>query len=145
MRRNIHFSENSKINQKGVHGYDPLFKVRYLLGITMKKTRGVWTARKNYTIDGIMINCMGRAVTYVQYIPEKPIKHGIKVFAICCDLYAILLCFKVYVVQEDYSDNTALGICYELAKGSGITVGEFIDGNKDQKKTYVEALTTGMT
>ena len=31
MWRNIYFSKNSKINQKGIHGYDPLLKVSYPL------------------------------------------------------------------------------------------------------------------
>ena len=55
MWRNIHFLENSKINHKGVRGYGPLFKVSYLLQITMKGMRGVWTSRKYVTIDKSMI------------------------------------------------------------------------------------------
>ena len=31
MWRKIHFSDNSNIKQKGVRGYDPLFKVIYTL------------------------------------------------------------------------------------------------------------------
>ena len=34
-------------------------------------------------IDESMIKHMGRAVTFVQYMPLKSIKHGIKVFAVC--------------------------------------------------------------
>ena len=54
-----------------------------------------------------MIRYMGRAITYVQYMPAKPIKHGIKVFALCCAVSAIILAFKVYVGKEDDSDGTA--------------------------------------
>ena len=63
-----------------------------------------------------MIKYMGKAISYIQYVPEKPIKHGIKVFAICCDIYAILLCFKVYIGQKNDSNNTALVIFGELVK-----------------------------
>ena len=61
--------------------------------------RYVWTTRNYVTIDNIIIKYMIRDVTYVQYIPAKPIKHGIKVFAIFCALYAIILGFKFYVGQ----------------------------------------------
>ena len=64
---------------------------------------------------------MGIDVTYSQYMPENPINHGINMFSICCDISAILICFKVYVGQEDDSDNTSLGIFDELVKEAGIT------------------------
>ena len=101
MRRNIHFSVISKINQKGVRGYDPLFKVSCLLKIMIKGMRGVRTSVNHVTIDNIMIKYMVRSVTYVWYMPAKPINNGIKIFSICCALFAILLDLKVYVGQED--------------------------------------------
>ena len=42
-------------------------------------------------------------------------------FSICCALSTILIGFKVYVGQEDDSDNTALGICEGLVKEAGLT------------------------
>ena len=86
----------------------------------MKGMRGVWTAKNHFTVDGSIINYMGRAVIYVQYIPENLIKHVIKESAICCDLSAILLGFKVYVVQEDDPDNAFLGFFDDMVKESGI-------------------------
>ena len=121
MRRNIHFSVISKINQKGVRGYDPLFKVSCLLKIMIKGMRGVRTSVNHVTIDNIMIKYMGRAITYVQYMHVKPIKHGIKVFAICCDISTILIGFKVYFFQEDHSRNIAMGIFDDIVKEAGIT------------------------
>ena len=86
----------------------------------MKGVRGVWNSGKHVTIDDSMIKYMVRAITYVQYMPEKSIKHGIKVFDICCALSTILLGFKVYVGQKGNSDNTALGICDDLVKEAGL-------------------------
>ena len=40
----------------------------------------VWHAGKNLSLDESMIKYCGRAVAFVQYMPAKPIKHGIKVF-----------------------------------------------------------------
>ena len=64
---------------------------------------------------------MGKAIPYVQYMPTKSIKHGIKVFAICCAISTIIIVFKVYVGQYNDSDNIALGICDELVKEAGVT------------------------
>ena len=47
-----------------------------------KDMRGVWTAVSHVTIENSMIKFMGRAVTYVQYMPIKTIKNVITVFAI---------------------------------------------------------------
>ena len=83
--------------------------------------RGECTDRNHVNIDSNMIKYMVRAVTYFKYMPKKPTKDGIKVFSIFCALCAIILGLKVYVGQEDYSDNIALVICDDLVKESGIT------------------------
>ena len=95
MQRKIYFYDNSKIKEKGVRGYDPLFKVIYTLEITMKVMRGVWISRKHVNIYKSMIKYIGRDIKYIQYMPAKLIKHGIQVFAICCAISTILLVFKV--------------------------------------------------
>lgn len=64
---------------------------------------------------------MGRAISYVQDMPAKPIKHGIKVFALCCACSAVILAFKVYCDKEDKSDGTAVGICNDLCVDAGLT------------------------
>ena len=74
-----------------------MFKVSVALEEMMKGIRKVWTARRHVTIDESMICHMGRAIGYIQYMPAKPIKHGLKVFALCCAIAAVILAFKVYV------------------------------------------------
>ena len=87
----------------------------------MKGTRKAWVAGKHVTIDESMIRYMGRAISYVQYMPAKPIKHGIKVFALCCVVSAVILAFKVYVGKEDDSDGFAAAVCDELCVDAGLT------------------------
>ena len=84
--------------------------------------RGVWTSANHVTIDESMINYMGRAISYVHYIPAKLINNGINLFAVCCALSKILLGFKVCICQEDDSYNTSLGISDELVKEAGLTI-----------------------
>jgi hypothetical protein len=122
MRRFIHFWDSSKRKGKGTVGFDPLYKVRYPLDVMMKGMRLAWTAGKHVTIDESMVRYMGRAVTYVQYMPAKPIKHGIKVFCLCCAVSAVLLAFEVYVGKDDESkDNLALAVCDRLVDDAGLT------------------------
>ena len=76
---------------------------------------------KHVTIDESMIAYMGRAVTFVQYMPAKSTKHGIKVYALCCAVSAVLLAYQVNTAKEDERDNLATEICYRLCRSGCIT------------------------
>ena len=67
------------------------------------------------------IRYTGRAVSYVQYMPAKLIKHGIKVVSLCYACSAVILAFKVYVGKDEDSDGTAVGICNNLCVDAGLT------------------------
>jgi hypothetical protein len=86
----------------------------------MSGIQKVWTAGQNVTIDESMIRYMGRAISFVQYMPAKPIKHGIKVFCVCCAFTGVILAWKVYC-GKDNDDSTALDICDQLVKSAGLT------------------------
>jgi hypothetical protein len=47
-----------------------------------------------------MIKYTGWALSFIQYMPAKPIKHGIKVFALCCAHTGYLYHFKIYSGKE---------------------------------------------
>ena len=123
MRRNIHFADNSRRYPATHPCYDPLFKLAYPLKVFMSGINAAWQAGKYVTIDESMIKYMGRAISYVQYMPAKPIKHGIKVFVCCCALSAVILSFKVYVGKEEVGggDGSAKSICIELLEKAGLT------------------------
>ena len=86
MRAHIYFANNHKGVLRGEPGYYPHFKVRWFMNAVMKAIHCVWTGGQNITIDKIMIRYNGWAwaIKWVQYMPVKPVKHGIKVFAECC-------------------------------------------------------------
>ena len=63
---------------------------------------------------------MGRVVSYVQYMPQNPIKHGINLFSLYYGYTAVLLLFVVYVGEEDDSNNSALKVCEKLCIDTGI-------------------------
>ena len=71
MRQYIHLCENSKRKAKGDIGYEALFKVNFALENMMKGMKKSWVAGKHVTIDKSMIRYMGRAISYVQYMPSS--------------------------------------------------------------------------
>ena len=120
MRRYIHFVDNRDRRKDGEPGYDPLFKVRPVLDAVMDGLRRAWVAGEKITIDESMIKYSGRAVSYVQYMPKKPIKHGIKVFAVCCAVSACLLGFEIYTACKTV-DQTAIAVVKRLITTAGLT------------------------
>jgi len=95
MRRHIHFADNYKRPKTTDKNYDQLFKVAYVLKEVGLGIRRVWHAGKDVSLDESMIKYCGRAIAFIQYMPAKPIKHGIKVFCLCCAVTAVMLAFEV--------------------------------------------------
>ena len=57
----------------------------------MGRIRSLWIAGDRVTINESMIRYMGHAIAFIQYMPRKPIKHGIKVFDVCCSYTGVFL------------------------------------------------------
>ena len=87
----------------------------------MTGMRAAWVAGKYVTINKSMIKYKGKFVGSVQYMRDKPIKHGIKVFS-CCYLYtAVLLYFFVYVGRDNTEDGTSVVVYDELITQAHLT------------------------
>ena len=124
LRRHIHFAENDQRKNQGEPGYDPLFKVRYVLDEIGKGLIKLCHAGKNLSLDESIIKYCGRAVTFVQYMLAKPIKHGIKVFCLCCVYSAIMLSFEVYCRKDsNKTDSMTVGICDRLIHAADLVTG----------------------
>jgi hypothetical protein len=68
-----------------------------------------------------MIKYMGRFVSFVQYMPAKPIKHGIKVYALCCSYTGYLYRFEIYTGKGGSEDGLPTGVISRLLHGAGAT------------------------
>ncbi len=90
LRRYIHFADNYQRPKQSDKNYDPLFKVTYVLKEVGAGIRRVWQAGKDISLDESMIKNCGRAIAFIQYMPAKPTKHGIKVFCLCCAVTAVV-------------------------------------------------------
>ena len=59
-------------------------------------------------------------VDFVKYMLWKPIRHGIKVFVICCSLTGVLLWFEIYFVKKTAASAVALAIVKNLIIETGL-------------------------
>jgi hypothetical protein len=48
-------------------------------------------------------------------MPAKPVKHGIKVFCLCCAATAVMIAFEICCRKDNNkTDNTTVDICERL-------------------------------
>ena len=79
IRQYIHYVDNEKLIPKDSPRWHPLQKVQPVIDVVKKILPLGWTLGKKICVDESMIKYMGKFVSFVQYMPAKPIKHGIKV------------------------------------------------------------------
>jgi len=60
--------------------------------------------------DEAMIKCMGRAIAWVQHNPRKPVKHGIKAFAMCCAHTGCLCSSEICTGKKADVDGSAKAV-----------------------------------
>jgi hypothetical protein len=79
----LHLADSSLAVEKGQPGFDPLQKVRPLLSKVQESFERQFLPGENITVDEAMIRFKGRC-GFLQYLPAKPTKWGMKVWS-CCD------------------------------------------------------------
>ena len=53
-------------------------------------------------------------------MPAKPIKHGIKVFALCCAVTGYLYSFEIYTGKDNVTDGSPKGVICRLLLTAGV-------------------------
>ena len=71
-------------------------------------------------VDESMIKYMGKFILFVQYMPAKPIKHGLKVYALCCAFTGYLYGFEIYTGKDNVADGTPRGVISRLLSCAGV-------------------------
>ena len=84
VRRYIHFSDGTNVYSKGHQKWNPLQKVSAFIEHVRGNLKKMWNLGKKVCVDESMIKYKGRAIAWIQYMRDKPIKHGIKVYCLCC-------------------------------------------------------------
>ena len=78
----LHFANNEDRIPRGQNGHDPLFKVKKMLDIVNPLYGEVFCPGRDLSLDESMIRFKGRLYFKV-YSPNKPIRWGIKQYALC--------------------------------------------------------------
>lgn len=117
--RYMHFVDNTKAAKKGEHGWSPTFKVDPVLDHFTTLFKQLWTLGQKFCIDESMIKYNGRAISWVQYMPAKPIKHGIKAYVLCCSVTAFMFSFEIMTGASELIDGSRVGIVSRLMEGGG--------------------------
>lgn len=111
--RYLQFNDSSKEPARGDGDFDRLFKVRPILDYVRNKCGGNFLPTKNISIDEGMIGFRGR-LSFRQYMPAKPTKHGIKVWMAADSSNGYVLNFEVYLGKEPDQRPRIYGLGYDV-------------------------------
>ena len=105
--RCLHLVNSTEQKKKGEIGYDPLFKVRPLIDHLSAVFPVYYHAGRELSVDEMMIGTRCR-VSFLQYIPKKPTKFGIKVWVNSEANTGYVLTFQIYTgaMAKDASNSS---------------------------------------
>lgn len=105
----FHLNDSTKNPARNFPGHDKLHKVRPVLDNAKKKFPRHYKPHKNVAVDEAMIKFKGRC-SFLQYIPSKPCKWGIKAWAIADSESFYLVDFNIYTGKDvNCVNNVPLG------------------------------------
>ena len=113
-------SKDAKNRLKGQPAQkDPLYNVRPLLDVFQSEFPKLWTAGGRLVIDESMVRYGGKRIKFIQYMPNKPIKHGIKIFALCDADTGYLIAFRVFTEKRDSDTSKPTAVVLDLLANLG--------------------------
>ena len=93
--RYLHFVDNEFLPARGEEGFYRLQKVEPVISALKVNFRAAYSPHCQVSVDEAMIPFKGRS-TMKQYLPLKPVKRGLKVWALADSLNGYLCDFNVY-------------------------------------------------
>ena len=91
----LHLNDKEKMLAPGTPNHDKLYKVRPLLEMITERFKSVYTPTHNLSVDESIISYKGR-LSWIQYMPKKPHKWGIKAWALADSSNGYIVNFKIY-------------------------------------------------
>ena len=108
LHRYLHFVDNSTLAPPGSPDYNKLNKVQPIIDRLCKSFQSVYSPGKNVSVDEAMIPFKGRS-SLKQYMPQTPVKRGIKVWALADASNRYIANFQVYTGKQGNSVEKGLG------------------------------------
>ena len=104
LSRFIHFADNSAALSRDDPLYDRLWKIRPVIESVQKQSQDSYTPGEHVSVDESMIGTKGR-LSFLQYMPKKPTKWGIKVWVCSESKTGYIHKFQVYTGKSDVCSN----------------------------------------
>ena len=108
LHRYLHFVDNSTLQPPQSPGYDKLGKVRPIINVISDCLAKICLPGKKISIDEAMIAFKGRS-SLKQYMPQKPVKRGIKCWVRADAVTGYVSAFEVYTGRKGDSVEKGLG------------------------------------
>lgn len=93
--RYVHIADNSKAPSRSDEHYDKLWKVRPFLDHISERSQDLYNLHPHVSIDESMIGTKCR-LSFIQYMPQKPTKWGLKVWVLADATTGYIYSFEVY-------------------------------------------------
>lgn len=106
----FHFTDNSALPRRGDPGYDKPGKIRTILDRVNKTFSEHCSLSVSVPIDEQMIGTKGR-LSFLQYMPQKPQKWGIKLWVLADSSNGYVVAFEVYTGA---TENVQHGLAYSV-------------------------------
>ena len=108
LKKYLHFVDNRCISKAGEEGYNRLAKIQPVIDHVRQAFLSKFLPNCQNSIDEAMIKFKGRS-TLKQYMPNKPIKRGFKVWVRADSLIGYISDFSVYTGSKDGNKQVDLG------------------------------------
>lgn len=109
----LHFCNNEERIPRGQEGYDPLYKIAELINIVKRLPKQYYIPKRQLSIDETMRKYKGR-IYFRQYIPNKPVRWGIKLWSLCESDTGYLLDWNIYTGKENNPLDEGQGLGYNV-------------------------------
>jgi hypothetical protein len=106
--RCIHLVDNGTLPEPGEVGHDKLGKLRWLVEHFSTVSQELYNCEVNCTVDEIMVPYKGRYCNIRQYMKGKPVKFGIKVWALASSQSRYVSNLIVYLGAGDVREEDEL-------------------------------------
>ena len=91
----LHFNDSEQQPSCDSPNHDKLYKIRPILDRVVESYQSVYVPSKNISIDESIIGFKGR-LSWIQYIPKKPTKWGIKAWVLADSKFGYIWNLRLY-------------------------------------------------
>ena len=115
--RYFHLADNSTAPPRDHQDFDKIYRVRKYLELIKARSQALYRLSCELSIDETMVPHKGR-LSYKQYIKNKPIKWGIKLWVLCEAKTGYVNKFQVYLGKEGNAteQNLARRVVHDLTR-----------------------------